>query len=337
MGQFAEVGSGGNTLQEELLQDFSNENEQEKIFNMKDPSSSNDYEVRMKQIILDQNRKYRIAIVKDQTLFHQLIKETTIKKNQKMLLASISHEIRNPLNAIYGFISLGMDSVSLSETHCYYEKIRCFAEQIGYIVDGAMNLILAENEALASNPQPFQIREAIRDVVHMMKDNMKSKNLILKLNVNIGVPETVTSDERKYSLILFHLFANAIKYTEMGEIRLDVSHKLGVVKTSVSDEGIGIPEDKVAHLFELYSNCDRVNQYNPQGMGMGLALCHRLTSHLGGRIRVSSIFGKGSSFTFSIKNYSRCSQKNSQRFYSSPTQIDFLQQKSSFLKHDTHL
>jgi CheY-like chemotaxis protein len=114
----------------------------------------------------------------------------------------------------------------------------------------------------------------------------------------------VNSDRKRYILILYNLLTNAVKYTRQGEIRITVHYDpaLSMVYTSVADTGIGISEANLQQLFKLYANVERANQHNPQGMGLGLTLCRKLSQMLGGDISVTSTLGAGSTFRFSIKH-----------------------------------
>ena len=274
----------------------------EKTYNMVHSKTHKYYEVKTKL-----STDYKITVIKDQTLYQNFVKEKMLKKYLKMLLASISHEVRNPLNAIEGYSSIILDSESKLLSSTMKENltgIQHSARHIEYIVNGACFLVLVDNGAVDVQEEEFDIVKAVENMVQTISCNIVKERVKIEVCVNGTVPNLILSDQSKYNLILFNLLVNAVKYTQSGKIvvTLALDPASSRIKTTVTDTGCGISEEKVATLFELYSNIESVNLHNPQGMGLGLALCKKLSALLGGDIVVSSKLNEGTTVSFTIKD-----------------------------------
>ena len=289
------------TLKEVVTLDDKDTTE-EKVYRM--ALDKKTFEVKTKSIRVSSTKTWRIAVVKDQSVYEDLIKKTTVEKCERMLISSITHEIRNPLNAIEGYLSMLQDSTNSNSVIDFSLKIRSSAQQIDLILAGACDLLLTEDVAHFLQPQEFDLEEEIKEVVDIVSSNIKAKEIKLTINVPETVPSKLLSDPKKYKLILFNLLANATKYTEKGEICINAEYDPGqsLLKTEVSDTGVGMNEEQTKRMFELYANIEQANAYNPQGMGLGLTLCKKLSEILGGSIKCNSSLGKGTKVEFSIRN-----------------------------------
>ncbi len=262
------------------------------------------YEVKTKYIPMSSKKECKIAVVTDQSVYENLLKETTMEKYQRMLLSSISHEIRNPLNAIEGYLTI-LKEQEREDMEDYIEKIHGSTQQVDLIVSGACDLLLNDNKTTVLQPQHFDLSELIESVVDIVRPNINKRSLMVDCNMESTVPRRISSDPKRYRIILFQLLANAVKYTERGKICVGTRYSPvdKTLTTTVSDTGVGITDEVKAKLFQLYNNMEKANVYNPQGMGLGLALCKKLSRILGGDIVCDSSVGSGSSFTFTINNY----------------------------------
>ncbi len=262
-------------------------------YSMKHSKTGRVYEVRTKHAADSE-----ITVVKDQTLYEQLVREKQLEKYLRMLLASITHEIRNPLNVIEGCSELLSDTCHQVATMLHHS-----AQSINYIVKGACYLVRSEGESLGRQEEFFAVRDSVERVVAMNGAGVEGRNVILDYALDDNVPKCTILDRRKYELILFHLVKNAVKYTSVGRVHISVSYDpmaRAQMTTTVSDTGCGIRLDVIGRLFTLYANLDTANVNNPQGMGLGLVLCRRLARVLGGEVEVHSKLGEGSSFAFSV-------------------------------------
>ena len=247
---------------------------------------------------------YKIAVVKDQSVYKKLVKEKMLERYLRMLLASISHEIRNPLNTIEGYLTIMLDTNESTEViKEFLLRLRFAAQHIDYIVNGACYLTITEGGTVVLQPENFAIRSSVEQIVSMMQPSIVGPKTTLEYHISPSVPPIIFSDSKKFSLILYHLLTNAVKYTSSGHIVVNLTYDpdKSVIATSIEDTGCGMSEEKIMSVFKLFSNIDCANEFNPQGMGLGLVLCKRLSKMLGGDISVKSKIGVGSAFTFTIK------------------------------------
>jgi len=286
-----------------------NEIAEEKVYRM--GLNEKSFEVKTKLVSPNSNKSWKIAVIQDQTVYETLIKEQLVEKYQRMLLSSIAHEIRNPLNAIEGYLKYIIEEKGLQ-----YERVKKFclkinssSQQISFMLDGACDLLLSNNKTLILQPMKFDVQKAIEDVIKMYIPSIDAKGLRIFTKVTGKIPKCIFSDMKRYQSILFQLLANAVKYTDLGEIIIECSFEYDnkLLITRVSDTGCGILPDAATKLFKLYSNIHKANVYNPQGMGLGLTLCEKLSKILGGEISFYSQPDKGSQFTFSIKDFDEAS------------------------------
>lgn len=308
--KIAENSSGGHTLRYAIERnDDLNSNSQ--IYQMECQNNKKIYEVKTTYLPHKTFKSIKVAVIKDQTIYEQLVKRKLQEKSQRMLLSSISHEIRNPLNAVGGFIAIIQDTENINEIKDTTQKIGYEMERIELIVSSACDLMMTENKLLILQPQDFVLEGLIYQVLNMFKNSIESKHLNVLITIDPNCPTTLCSDVNKYKQILFHLITNAVKYTTEGQISITVNYDIvtKLIRTSISDTGMGISDEAKQGLFKLYANVDKANSYNPQGMGFGLSLCKKLCSMLEGEISVSSEQGRGSTFTFTIKNIEKKNAK----------------------------
>lgn len=217
---------------------------------------------------------------------------------QKEFFAMMTHELRAPLNSILGFCELireddppatpvGKQNLQWVETNA-----NRMLERVNFI------LTLAKLEAgkLEISITPFEVRPVASSAVEELKAQIKAlgRTIDVSLEVAEDAPAILRSDEEKVRLILTNLVSNAAKFTEQGSIRVRVERaSLDRVSVSVSDTGVGIPENRLERIFELYT----VGERRGSGTGIGLALARRFARLLGGELVVTSAPGAGSTFT----------------------------------------
>jgi len=283
-----------------ILEDRDDEPNGEQIYSMVCEKTRKVYEVKTNYLPNIWPKGYKFAVVKDQSVYEQLVKQITIEKYQRILMASITHEIRNPLNSIAGYsMQIGENN---KNTHEYCDKIECSIQKIDFILTGACDLILSDNCILQA--QDFNPKTAIEQIFHIINPLIEGKKINTRICIDENVPEYIVSDLKKYQTILFNLLTNAAKYTSQGEIIAYVKYDEAkcILATIIEDSGIGISNQNLSKLFELYGNIDNVNPYNPQGMNLGLAICKKLSKALGGDISAFSNIGIGSTFIFTCIN-----------------------------------
>lgn len=330
--KISEAGGTGETLKSVIE---NNDGTEEKSYHMVHKETNKVYEAKIKKIPITATKVFKIAVLKDQTIFEELVKRKMLGKYQKMLLSSITHEIRNPLNAIECFRSIILESLNLDEAKSACIKIGYAAQQIDFIMTGACDLMLSDSRSLAIHKDFINLQETIQQVICIISPIIESKSIVFRNVFGEGIPDRIISDPKKYQMILYHLLSNAAKYTVAGEIKLELQYNPFETKliTTVSDTGIGMNKKQLENAFKLYSNVESANVYNPQGMNMGLSLCKRLSKILGGDIEVKAEEGVGTHVTFSIKLNSDDSEAEEEVAYEG-NDISFIQHIKFFASHD---
>ncbi|MCR5735514.1 MAG: response regulator [Lachnospiraceae bacterium] len=246
----------------------------------------------------------------------RLAEQDAIKANRAKsdFLASMSHEIRTPLNAV-----LGMDELILLETGpekeldpSLPEKIRGYAENIkdaGQILLSIINDILdlskIESGKMEIKPVPYSLRALVDDVGTMVGVRAEQKGLSYVQKTDPVIPDHLIGDELRIRQIMINLLNNAIKYTNTGEVTMEISMKDLTENTlslciSVRDTGIGIRSEDIKRIFGDFQRLNEEHSHQIEGTGLGLSIVKRMLGLMNGDISVDSEYGKGSVFTVSI-------------------------------------
>ncbi len=220
-------------------------------------------------------------------------------------LANMSHEIRTPMNGIIGMASLLLGTKLTHVQREYAETISTSSELLLKILNDILDFSKIESTQFALENRPFVLRPCIEDSIRLFALSAAEKKLELAFWISPEAPINILGDGYRLRQILSNLIANAIKFTERGEILVSVevesqnAHELQL-HFSVKDSGDGIPEDQIDFLFHSFSQLDNSNTRPHEGTGLGLAICHRLCSMMGGEIWVESRQREGSTIHFTI-------------------------------------
>jgi len=220
-------------------------------------------------------------------------------------LANMSHEIRTPLNAVVGMSDLLMDRGLPASELELAETIRNSGEVLLALINDILDFSKIESGKLDLERIPIRLRECVESALDLVSDLAAQKNLDLVYWIDPAIPPAILGDLTRFRQILVNLTANAIKFTEKGEVFVQLSRKTSengedLLHVAIRDSGIGISPESLDRLFQAFSQVDASTTRRYGGTGLGLAISHRLVGMMKGRIWVDSETGKGSTFQFEI-------------------------------------
>ncbi|MGU3663397.1 ATP-binding protein [Methylobacterium sp. A49B] len=215
-------------------------------------------------------------------------------------LATVSHEMRTPLNGILGMADLVLGTDLNPEQRTYVEAVRTSGQALLGLIDGVLDFSRIEAGRLDLATEPFDLAALAEGVVELLAPRAQDKGTEIALDVAEDFPSALVGDADRVRQILINLAGNAIKFTERGGVGVSLSvtrtEAGGTVTLAVADTGPGIPEERLPVLFEEFEQGDGSASRSHEGTGLGLAITRRLVTRMGGRIEAESRVGRGSTF-----------------------------------------
>ncbi|MES2693825.1 MAG: ATP-binding protein [Verrucomicrobiota bacterium] len=224
-------------------------------------------------------------------------------------LATMSHEVRTPLNGIVGFTSLLLETPLSSEQREYVQTIKMSTEALIQLTGDILDFARIESGKLKLDPMACDPRECVEDALDLLAAKASEKKIDLLHQVSSEVPAAVVIDGGRLRQVITNLVANAVKFTDHGEVEVkmatlpDSGPEEGycTLLFTVRDTGIGIAPEHHSKLFRPFSQVDESTTRRYGGTGLGLAICRNLVELMGGTIRLESAPGKGSTFIFTVR------------------------------------
>ena len=269
-----------------------------------------------------------------ETLARQVITNFELRKNNKELkeiseitmklaktkddfLSNMSHELRTPLNAIYGFTEI-LNKTNLDRNQKEHVSIiKSSVEILVSIINDILDYSKLENGKLKLENNPFNLRDLLKGIYELLKIKAQEKNLSFKVYMERTIPSFIFGDRVRLNQILMNLLGNAIKFTNIGFVVLNIrlvkeTHEDIEISFSVKDSGIGIPQEKLDEIFNRFEQAHGTTSVFG-GTGLGLSIAKSLVELQEGNINVKSVYGKGSEFYFNLK-YSKMNETEVDKF-----------------------
>ena len=225
-----------------------------------------------------------------------------IKQNSKVC-ASITHDLKTPINGIIGILKIIYEKVSSLEIKELIETSLKSSDLLLFLIRDILDSAQIDAESLKLNISSTPIRKISNECIAIMANDFKQKDVSLRVKISNNVLSEIMSDENIYKQILINLLSNAFKHSYRGghvTIKIKFNEEENILKTSVIDTGLGIKPENIPKLFKPFGKVIDINNMNPNSVGLGRNICKNLARKLGGDIGVKSIYKKGSKFFFCI-------------------------------------
>lgn len=243
------------------------------------------------------------------------IENIWIKENQRLILeknysrktnldkvkflSNLSHEIRTPINVIDGFSQVLIDSNDINSMKEDAKDIRTASKELTEIIDGLIDIATIDNGKLELILEDYNVSEMFENVINIANSRIKNKNIKFTSNIDKDIPEVLFGDQAKLEQILLNIINNSIKYTEKGEINLNVdvvkSRLMCRLKISIKDTGSGMKQEEIDSIFNEDKRLE-----NNDSEKLGLIIAKKLLELMNGKIDINSIYGKGTEVSIII-------------------------------------
>ena len=262
-------------------------------------------------------------------------------KAKSSFLADMSHEIRTPINAILGMNEMVLREAKDQEIIEYSRNIQVSGRNLLHLVNSILDFSKIEDGKMEIVPVRYSIKELITYLVNSISERAAAKGLELIVSIDPMLPLELNGDDARINQVIMNLLTNAVKYTHEGSVTLNikVKEKKGdniKLLVEVKDTGIGIKEEDMDRLFQSFERLDVVKNRNIEGTGLGMAITKKLLGLMGSELRVSSVYGEGSTFSFEIEQKIEDAEPIGEYKPNLPTDVS-VSYRESFHAPDAHI
>lgn len=252
------------------------------------------------------SNQIRYIEAQDQKLNKDLEVEKAKGEAKTSFVAHMSHEIRTPVHSILGLNEIILRETDNPKIREYASNIRTSGDTLLKIINDILDFSKIESGKLDIVPAEYELSSMITDLVNMVSQKARQKQLELTINVDETMPHLLFGDELRVKQCILNILNNAVKYTEKGSIVLSIGYERidsGQIylQASVKDTGIGIKEEDLSRMFNEFERVDEIRNRTIEGSGLGLSITQMLLHKMGSRLEVKSVYGQGSTFSFSVK------------------------------------
>jgi CheY-like chemotaxis protein/nitrogen-specific signal transduction histidine kinase len=229
----------------------------------------------------------------------------TASREKSLLLANVSHELRTPMTGVLGIADLLLATDLAPQQRRYVEVMQSSGNLLLRIINDVLEFSRIEEGRIEIEERPFDLGVVVAGVTDILAPMFRDKGLALDMRLPAGELPKLLGDAARFQQILYNILGNALKFTQVGSVALDVDCALasdGAARVSVRirDTGVGIATTKLDRIFRAFEQADASVAQRFGGSGLGLWICKRLVERMGGEISVTSELGRGSEFFFSL-------------------------------------
>jgi two-component system phosphate regulon sensor histidine kinase PhoR len=230
--------------------------------------------------------------------FHDITNVKNIEKIKRDFVVNVSHELRTPLTAIKGFLETLEDEVE-GRPLDYIQTIKRNTDRLIHIVKDLLLLSEVEDKVDVFKKEKFGMAKLVRNIVNIFEPRIKEKGLEIKINIEDKLPR-IYGDPFMLEQVLINLLDNAFKYTESGQITIELEQQNRHLTVLIQDTGIGIPKEDLPRIFERFYVVDKSRSRSMGGTGLGLSIVKHIVQLHGGSIDVESTAGAGTKFNIRL-------------------------------------
>lgn len=253
--------------------------------------------------------KHALELNSIQLTADKLIAEESARQSQltvaakQQFLSTMSHEIRTPLNSILGFTNVLLKTDLGEKQKEFLQAIKTSGDSLIFLINDILDLAKVNAGKMTFENQPFQIRKSITTIQNSFDLKIKEKNLEIVNEYDNRIPALLDGDSIRLNQIFLNLMSNAVKFTHKGKITISVKllnedEETATIEFAVTDTGIGIAENKIDSIFNIFEQAETGTSNSYGGSGLGLAIVKQLVESQGGSIGLKSKIGEGSTFSF---------------------------------------